>query len=422
LYPYVQFVAAKPRNFEELYNYLRKEYTGSESFKTNFNLFLNKNGVAISPREFFEELMFEHGYEKAFSIMKEKDRTFLIENHQKYSSYNNADKNVNKILEMKEFEEMENEEEEIDNLFDFPFPKNDPFAVENYKILKHILEKGFGYQSIIICGKSRTGKSSLAKALADLIITILKELYPDQEFSVLFLSEYQNLKDYDEKKHKVIIFDDVSFSHLSKQSRSATMNHLLGSFDYCSQLRVLYNTVTIAPFTVRLFTINDIRDILPIPRMNLLQRTAILYIRDEFELRDVETGKPLPHNDTLNFYINPKDVDIYPLNLEFVDNFDEIKTKAFKNITNRNNMKIHQNIKNVKNLTNVTNNITNSLNLNIKLSENKEVNREFLQNLHNHFTNKYFSKLFDSEKELKDYYEKVVGYTIEDGMMYESEL
>lgn len=122
----------------------------------------------------------------------------------------------------------------------------------------------------MICGKSRTGKTSLAKALGQSIITLLKLLYPNQNYEVLFISEYEHLKQYDSTKHQVIIFDVIDFSSLSKQDRSIMMNHVFGSFDTPSQLRVLFGTVEIAPYTIRIFTANDIRKLIPKPDVNLL--------------------------------------------------------------------------------------------------------------------------------------------------------
>lgn len=253
---------------------------------------------------------------------------------------------------------------------------------------------------------------------------MLNALYPKKNFEYFLVTNFESLKKYNKLRHKVIIFDDVAFSSFSKHDRSTEMNHIFGSGPLVSAIRILFGTVDIAPYTIsiRIFTINDIRRLIP-DDLNLLQRVALLYIRNPFDFDAMENS--LPYDDNSNYYLNYEDFQLYPYNAYFIKDFEKMKKKAFHdNIADTipphfsNNIDTNGDVLNINNINNINNNInntTNNITIKIELSENNEVNLESLKQLQEVLKGFYYSPMrvfpeISPEDEMINRYNQIVLY------------
>lgn len=90
--------------------------------------------------------------------------------------------------------------------------------------------------SLIIIGKAGVGKTELAKALIP---------------TALFLTHLDRLKDFNPQTHGGIIFDDMTFLHLPRESQI----HLT-DFDNPRDIHIRYKTANIPAGTLKIFTSN----------------------------------------------------------------------------------------------------------------------------------------------------------------------
>jgi len=139
-------------------------------------------------------------------------------------------------------------------------------------------------KSLILCGKSNTGKSFLGK-------TLIKLLTKD---NYLRVTDYQGLKNLD-NTHKGILFDDVKLADLPE----TTIINLLDTLDR-NDLRLLHHVKSKNPDLIQIFTINDLRTLFKTLPEQLSRRALVIH----FDKTIVNiTVNNIQNN---NFYLNDK--------------------------------------------------------------------------------------------------------------------
>ncbi|UYD39087.1 MAG: replication associated protein [Wigfec virus K19_450] len=103
--------------------------------------------------------------------------------------------------------------------------------------LKNLAFDNWNYKSLVIYGESGIGKTNWAKW--------------HMELPSLFVSHLDSLRDFDSSFHKSIIFDDVSFMHMPRESQI----HVVDQFDPRS-IHCRYRVANIPAGTPKVFTAN----------------------------------------------------------------------------------------------------------------------------------------------------------------------
>jgi hypothetical protein len=174
------------------------------------------------------------------------------------------------------------------------------FRFDNRNLIEHYLRKGMGTQSLILVGPSNTNKTLLAKVLVALGLTKFKEIGESGEY--LFVTELDQLKDFDENVHKMLILDDVNLKKLSREG----IIHLLASSSESVEIRCRHTNAKLPPYVPRIITTNNIRNIIKAGHEEeLLRLCYIAYIED-----------PMLNATGEDFYrLDESVVEVYPLNL-----------------------------------------------------------------------------------------------------------
>lgn len=112
-----------------------------------------------------------------------------------------------------------------------------PEQVYQNQALKDFSYENWNTKSLIIYGESGVGKTNWAKW--------------HMELPSLFVSHMDVLRDFDPSYHKSIIFDDVSFMHMPRE----TQIHIVDTFDPRA-IHCRYKTANIPAKTPKVFTAN----------------------------------------------------------------------------------------------------------------------------------------------------------------------
>lgn len=205
--------------------------------------------------------------------------------------------------------------------------KDNPNSVQAYHIIQQFLNKGCGYQSLVLCGPARVGKTRLAKALLDTCSQHYRNFFPQETFSpsYLFLTDSDGLNKYDSNIHKFLLFDDVC---LQKFSHADRLKYLATGEDSQSLRRRHYIT-DIQPYTPRIFTTNTLRSLMPQYTAESLARIIIVFIDTRFDFH-------MPYNPEKAYYLSSQDINLFPHSSHF------LASSIFHSLHN-NNQNIHQN-------------------------------------------------------------------------------
>lgn len=112
-----------------------------------------------------------------------------------------------------------------------------PDQIYQAQALKDFSYENWNLKSLVIYGESGVGKTNWAKWHMDL--------------PALFVSHMDVLRDYDPVYHRSIIFDDLSFMHMPRESQI----HVVDTFDPRA-IHCRYKTANIPPKTPKVFTAN----------------------------------------------------------------------------------------------------------------------------------------------------------------------
>lgn len=216
------------KQINSLIRYLIKEDTNYlTNMKFNFEIYEDR---IIEPEEYALHQSKKIGIAQALVDYKNKYPERAIRN------INSLEKNIQKTLE------LDNKVKKLKNditLEDFDFTK-----IERGCEFKDWLDSEIK-RSLIISGKSGTGKSLLAK-------TIMKFL----KIPHLRATHYEGLKHL-EDDHKGFLLDDAKLNHLDEPS-------LINLFDTQDRndLRLLHQTKSKKEHLVQIFTINEVKDLI----------------------------------------------------------------------------------------------------------------------------------------------------------------
>jgi hypothetical protein len=216
---------------------------------------------------------------------------------------------------------MESSEALIPALGDFSLKLN------NWKLIEHYLRKGMGKQGLILVGPSNTNKTLLARSIGAALVNEFKEIGKSAEY--LFVTELDQLKDFNKDVHKMLILDDVNLKSLPKEQ----LVHLLASSTESVDIRCRHSNVTLPPYVPRVITTNNIRNIIKAGHEEeLLRLCYIAYIED-----------PMLNATGEDFYrLDESVVEVYPLNL-----INSVTNNIKNNIVGNNNTVNNINIINV---------------------------------------------------------------------------
>lgn len=115
---------------------------------------------------------------------------------------------------------------------------NQKWTIQDFPLNPTVeIQEALNSKSIILWGKSGTGKTSYASALLP---------------NALFVSHIDDLGKFDEGEHDGIIFDDMSFTHLPREAQI----HLV-DFDHPRSIHIRYQTANIPAGTKKIFTTNN---------------------------------------------------------------------------------------------------------------------------------------------------------------------
>ena len=370
---------------ENVFNYIKRD---SIEFETNFEFLLNEKGFVCSKDQFFIEQIKTLGFAKAIIEMDELDSEFVAKTASKYEKYDSilqkSKKRVNSEL-------SSSKKPSIPRLDCFGFKVGNKTHETAYDIFLHYLEKGCGHEGLILSGFSGVGKSLFAKSFAREMCDVYKNEYGYKMAEPLMINDLDKLKDYDSDIHKILIFDDTDFKHLSREQRI----HLLASHEESSDIRLRHLTVQIAPFTHRLFTTNDIESIINEEYPELMRRALIIFLDEPFVILEPERKREYEKEGIFKDrkgiehklkFLSKENISIYPLTID-------------------NNLTINNN----------NNNITiNNINIIIQGEKTPE---ELEKLIINELTNNFFNinkiddfKMYEIENQSKENYEHGVKF------------
>ena len=186
--------------------------------------------------------------------------------------------------------------------------------MQNYLLIKHFLNKGLGFESLVLAGPSGTGKTLFCKAL----VQALRELYIKMEeaFDFLFISDMDRLKLYNKERIKFLLFDDVNLSKVVREQKI----HLLCANEEETDIRLRNINATLGSYLPRVFTTNNILNILSGVK-ELLRRVYVVFVDKEFNFKDYDPDK--------YYYLSEDDIYVFPAELNFklkIDRFCFFKT------------------------------------------------------------------------------------------------
>jgi DNA replication protein DnaC len=141
------------------------------------------------------------------------------------------------------------------------FLESDTLEYINFMVLKSWLNKGLGFESLIVVGPSGVGKTLLSQSICNMYLERCEELNIAGG-DYLYITQLDGLKRYDPSIHKILVLDDLP--NLSSLDRT-TRIHLICSSSENVDIRCRFTNATIAPLTPRIFTLNDIVELFPKP-------------------------------------------------------------------------------------------------------------------------------------------------------------
>jgi DNA replication protein DnaC len=244
------------------------------------------------------------------------------------------------LTKKKEKETLLQSTSTIPSLFNFPFPKTKRGLI-NCQLLNHFLSKGCGFESLILAGISGAGKTLLSKSIGKAIQIEYQKCGVDADY--LFVTAIDRLKVLNPNLHRVLIFDDVSLKDRNREEKI----HLLCSSNESVDIRVRNINATLPPDLPRIFTTNDISNLINKPYPELLRRAIILFMDTPFVY-------PQERDEKNFYYVDPKNFFIYGLYP------NQLKKEAINNFSN-------ENVTNINTTINI--HIHNNININISLAD-----------------------------------------------------
>lgn len=228
------YQSAKTQHGSLQYILKAKDEEVPEHFYTNMELPIVQGKYYSNVHEHLYAVMLEHGEREAVKLLYEqypKDAiqkgSILLRNLELAQDYQNLEKGIKPRFSLEDFNELSDD-------------------------LRKWLEDEKPLHSLLIYGKSGTGKTELAKVLMEA-----------KGIRYLFVRDIQGLKDFHSSIQKGIIFDDLNLREMERET-------LIALFDVenSSDIRILYKSVKIPAETLRIFTTNRPQDYLKEEALN----------------------------------------------------------------------------------------------------------------------------------------------------------